>query len=92
MKATQHINYIMKDKNYIVLDRNGAEVIVLARSAGEALGIFLKRGRSGLGAGWVFTRQPNGWIVASNKSHKTLERTYYKLREEDHTTSNWRHF
>jgi len=77
----------MKDQNYIVLDKNGAEVIVKAYTASEALGIFLKRGRFGLGAGWLLTRQPDGWIVASNKSGKTLERTYHKLREEDYRKS-----
>jgi len=75
----------MKDQNYIVLDKNGAESIVAARTAAEALGIFLKRGRYGLGAGWTLTRQPDGWIVASNKTGRTLERTYHKLREEDYS-------
>lgn len=81
----------MKDQNYIVLDKNGAEVIVEARTAAEALGIFLKRGRFGLGAGWILTRQPNGWIVASNKTGKTLERTYHKLREQDYNRMHKRY-
>ena len=66
---------------YIVLDRNGKECIVEGRCPTEALGIFLKRGRFGLGKEWVFTRQHNGWIIASNKAAKNLERTYHKLRE-----------
>jgi hypothetical protein len=81
----------MKDQNYIVLDKNGAESIVAARTAAEALGIFLKRGRYGLGAGWTLTRQPDGWIVASNKTGRTLERTYHKLREEDYSRSHKRY-
>jgi hypothetical protein len=80
----------MKDQNYIVLDKNGNEVIVPARTASEALGIFLKRGRFGLGASWMFTRGPDGWILASNKAAKTLERTYHKLREEDYRKGNQR--
>jgi hypothetical protein len=81
----------MKDQNYIVLDKKGAEVIVSARTAAEALGIFLKRGRFGLGAGWILTRQPDGWILASNKTGKTLERTYHKLREQDYTRTHKRY-
>jgi len=81
----------MKDQNYIVINKNGAEVIVKARTAAEALGIFLKRGRFGLGAGWILTRQKDGWIVASNKTGKTLERTYHKLREEDYTKTHKRY-
>jgi len=81
----------MKDQNYIVLDKKGDEVIVSARTAAEALGIFLKRGRFGLGAGWILTRQPDGWILASNKAGKTLERTYHKLREQDYTRTHKRY-
>jgi hypothetical protein len=81
----------MKDQNYIVLDKNGNEVIVPARTASEALGIFLKRGRFGLGAGWTLTRQPDGWIVASNKTGRTLERTYHKLREADYSRAHKRY-
>jgi len=66
---------------YIILDNKGVEHIVEGRCPTEALGIFLKRGRFGLGAAWVFTRQHNGWIIASNKGVKNLERTYHKLKE-----------
>jgi hypothetical protein len=72
------------DKEYRVLQKDGSEKIILAGSPGQALGIFLKRGRFGIGAGWLFTRQPTGWIVASNKDHRTLERTYYKMREVEY--------
>jgi len=81
----------MKDQNYIVIDKNGSEVLVAARTAAEALGVFLKRGRFGLGAGWILTRQPDGWIVASNKTGKTLERTYHKLREADYSRAHKRY-
>lgn len=81
----------MKDQNYIVLDKTGAEVTVAACTAAEALGIFLKRGRFGLGAGWILTRQPDGWIVASNKTGRTLERAYHKLREADYSRSHKRY-
>lgn len=66
---------------YRVIGKNGQEFIVEGRTPTEALGIFLKRGPFGLGAGWVLTRQPDGWIVASNKNDRTLSRTYHKLRE-----------
>lgn len=59
--------------------------VIQARTASSALSIHLKRGVSGLGRGWVLTRQPNGWIVASNKSGKTLERKYVRLREQDYS-------
>jgi hypothetical protein len=72
------------DKKYVVVDRNGKEVIVSARTPAEALGIFLKRGRKGLGAGWRLTRQPNGWIVAVNGDARTLERQMWKLRETNY--------
>lgn len=72
------------DKEYVVQTRNGGQTVVLARTPGEALGIFLKRGRFGIGAAWTFTRQPDGWIVASNTGMKNLERTYHKLREKDY--------
>lgn len=81
----------MKDQNYIVIDKKGEEVLVAARTAAEALGVFLKRGRFGLGAGWILTRQPDGWIVASNKTGKTLERTYHKLREADYSRAHKRY-
>lgn len=58
------------------------EVTVEAVDAFAALGKHLKRGVNGLGKGWELTRQPNGWIVASNKNDKVLGRTYHRLREE----------
>jgi len=72
------------DKEFIVLGVNGKEHIVKARSANEALGIFLKRGRYGLGAKWSLTRQPDGWIVAIDTAGRTLERRSYKLREKNY--------
>jgi hypothetical protein len=48
------------DKEYIVKTKTGGEAIILARTPGEALGIFLKRGRFGIGAAWTFTRQQIG--------------------------------
>ena len=79
------MNTVNKEIAYIILDKNGKECIVEGRCPTEALGIFLKRGRFGLGAGWTLTRQPNGWIVASNRNDKTLQRTYHKLREVDYS-------
>jgi len=72
----------MKNSTYIVLDKNGQEIIIEADSPTSALGKFLHRR---LGASWGLTRQPNGWIIASNKGDKTLTRTYYKLREVDYS-------
>lgn len=72
------------DKEYIVKTKSGDEVTVLASTPGQALGIYLKRGRHGIGSGWVFTRQKDGWIVCSNRAMKTLERIYHKLREKDY--------
>jgi hypothetical protein len=61
------------------------EVEVEAVDAFAALGKFLKRGVNGLGKGWTLTRQPNGWIVASNQNDKVLGRTYHRLKEVDWT-------
>lgn len=72
------------DKEYVVKTKTGGEVTVLARTPAEALGIFTKRGRFGIGAAWTFTRQPDGWIVCSNTGMKNLERIYHKLREKDY--------
>lgn len=72
------------DKEYIVKTKTGGEATILARTPGEALGIFLKRGRFGIGAAWTFTRQPDGWIVATHTGMRTLERTYHKLREKEY--------
>jgi hypothetical protein len=71
------------DKDYTIIGKNNTEVIVQGRNAKEALGIFLKRGRHGLGRTWTLTRQRNGWIVASPSENRTLERTYHKLRETE---------
>jgi hypothetical protein len=59
------------------------EVTVEADDVFAALGKYLKRGVNGLGKGWELTRQPNGWIVASNKNDKVLGRTYHRLKEVD---------
>jgi hypothetical protein len=69
------------DKQYIVRGINGAEQTISGRTPAEALGVFLKRGRYGLGSNWMLTRQPDGWIVATNKGGRNLERTQWKLRE-----------
>ena len=70
---------------YIVQEKNGGEKSIMANTPAEALSIFLKRGKYGLGSGWLLSRGADGWIVASNKSMKTLERTYHKLREKNWT-------
>ena len=72
------------DKEYIVKTKTGGEATVLARTPAEALGIYMKRGRFGIGAAWTFTRQPDGWIVCANTAMKNLERVYHKLREKDY--------
>jgi hypothetical protein len=72
------------DKEFIVLGINGKEHIVWARSPHEALGIFLRRGRNGLGAAWRLSRGSDGWIVAVNTSGRTLERKMHKLREKNY--------
>jgi hypothetical protein len=73
------------DKEYIVIGINSKEHSVLARTPYEALGIFLKRGRHGLGTNWRLTRQPDGWIVAVNTTGRNLERKMHKLREKNYT-------
>jgi hypothetical protein len=79
---------VMKgDKDYTVLTNKGTEVVVRGRNAREALGIFMKRGRFGLGAAWSMTRQKNGWIVVSPSGERTLERKYYKVRETEYDPS-----
>ena len=76
-----------KDKDYTILNNAGEEVIVQGRNAREALGVYMKRGRFGLGAAWSMTRQKDGWIVVSPSASKTLERTYYKMRETQYDPS-----
>jgi hypothetical protein len=76
-----------KDKDYTVIVNKDKEVIVKGRNAREALGFYMKRGRFGLGAAWSMTRQKDGWIIVSNSSEKTLQRTYYKLRETEYDPS-----
>ena len=73
------------DKEFIVIGINNKEHTVLARSPYEALGIFLKRGRYGLGAKWKLTRQPDGWIVAVDSTGRSFERKMHKLREKNYT-------
>lgn len=63
------------------------EVIVEAQTAFAALGIHRKRGPNGLGKDWKLTRQPDGWIVASNGAQKTLEGNYHRLKEVNWTRS-----
>jgi hypothetical protein len=79
---------IMKtDKEYTILNNKGQEVFVHGRNAREALGVYMKRGRFGLGSTWSMTRQKDGWIIVSPSSSKTLERTYYKMRETQYSPS-----
>ena len=59
------------------------EVEVEAQDAFAALGKHRKRGVNGLGQGWQLTRQPDGWIVAVNRSQKVLEGGYHRLKEVD---------
>jgi hypothetical protein len=73
------------DKEYVIIGKNGSRSIVSGRSPAEALGIFTRRGRFGLGSGWMLSRQPDGWIVATNKTMKNLERTQHKMREVNYT-------
>ena len=76
-----------KDKDYTVIVNKDKEVIVQGRNAREALGVYMKRGRFGLGAAWSMTRQKDGWLIVSNSSEKTLQRTYYKMRETEYDPS-----
>lgn len=76
-----------KDKSYTILGKDGAENVVQGRNAREALGVYMKRGRFGLGTAWSMTRQKDGWIVVSPSASKTLERTYYKMRETEYHPS-----
>ncbi len=79
---------VMKgDKDYTILGKGGIEIIVQGRNAREALGVYMKRGRRGLGAAWSMTRQKNGWIIVSPSAERTLERTYYKMRETEYDSS-----
>lgn len=79
---------IMKaDKSYTILGKDGGENVVQGRNAREALGVYMKRGRFGLGAAWSMTRQKDGWIVVSPSASKTLERIYYKMRETEYHPS-----
>ena len=66
---------------YRIQLKDGSEAIVEAQSPFEALGIHRKRGPQGLGRAWQMTRQPDGWIVASNSSEKSMERNHYRLKE-----------
>lgn len=60
------------------------EVEVEGVDAFAALGKYRGRGVNGLGKGWQLTRQPNGWIVAVNRSQKVLEGGYHRMKE-----TNW---
>jgi hypothetical protein len=68
---------------YRIQQKDDSEAIVEARSPFEALGIHRKRGPHGLGRAWQLTRQPDGWIVASNSSEKSMERNHYRIKEVD---------
>ena len=57
------------------------EVEIVAPDAFAALGKYRGRGMSGLGKGWQLSRQPDGWIVAMNRSQKVLEGGYHRLKE-----------
>jgi hypothetical protein len=67
-------------KKYEIETQNGS-VYITAADPFVALGIFRKRGANGLGKGWSLTRQPNGWIVATNRANRTLERQSHRLKE-----------
>lgn len=62
----------------------GAKEPIRAATPAGALGIFLKRGRFGLSDNWQFTRQPDGWVVATNVEGRNLERKSYRLREVEY--------
>ena len=66
---------------YRIQQKSGEDAIVEARSPFEALGIHRKRGANGLGRSWRLTRQPDGWIVASNTAERSIERNHYRLKE-----------
>jgi hypothetical protein len=72
------------DMEYIIMGVAGQEHIVNARSPYEALGIFLGRGRHGLGSAWRLSRGIDGWIVAVDTSGRSLERKMHKLREKNY--------
>jgi hypothetical protein len=61
------------------------EVEVEGVDAFAALGKHRGRGVNGLGKGWQLTRQPDGWIVAVNRSQKVLEGGYHRMKEVDWT-------
>jgi hypothetical protein len=67
-------------KKYRLQTKTG-EIEIIGVDVFAALSKYLKRGVNGLGAGWTFTRQPDGWIVASDRSRKVLEGKYFKLKE-----------
>ena len=66
---------------YRIQQKDGSEVIVEAETPFAALGIHRKRGPYGLGKMWQMTRQPNGWIVASNAGVRSMKREHYRLKE-----------
>ena len=73
------------DMEYIIMGVAGREHIVNARSPYEALGIFLGRGRHGLGSAWRLSRGVDGWSVAVDTSGRSLERKMHKLREKNYS-------
>lgn len=83
--TTDTVRTLKLDKEYVIVGTNGIERTVAGRTPHEALGVFLKRGRYGLGKNWSMTRQPNGWIVATNTGGRTLERQQWKLREKNYS-------
>ena len=68
---------------YRIQQLDGSDVIIEAKTPFAALGIHRKRGAEGLGRLWQMTRQPDGWIVASNAGLPHNERTHYRLKEVD---------
>lgn len=68
-------------QEYVIDLGGGKEKTISALSASQAVAIHTKRGNAGLGRGWTLTRQPNGWIVATNSDRRTLDRPYVRLKE-----------
>jgi hypothetical protein len=88
MKTTVNIKFktfrfLRPAKNPKTGKPQSTEIEITAGDAFSALGKFLKRGVNGLGKGWTLTRQSDGWIVAVNTNHRTLERIYHRFKEVD---------
>ena len=61
------------------------DTVITADCASQALRIYL---RHKLAAGWAFSRQSDGWIIASRKDKKALGREIVKFREENYVRGN----